>query len=117
MKKALLFVTIAAFTLVGCGGGDSAPIVKTIDPSKKMGSILKRSVDGTGIGEKVPFTGFCTSKITKEMEDEIGKTGVEVAKVVDNYFVARGSKEEVYKIASLTFVERLEGTKFDSFKK
>lgn len=117
MKKALVLIAIAAVTLVGCGGGDGTPVAKTVDPGKKMGSILKRAVDGAGAGEKVPFTGFCTSKIAKEMEEEINKTGVEVAKVVDNYFVARGSKEEIYKIASLTFVERLEGTKFDSFKK
>lgn len=117
MKKAIVLVAIAAFVMTGCGGGDGTTTVKAVDPGKKMGSILKRSVDNAGAAEKVPFTGFCTSKIDKAMEEEITKTGVEVAKVVDNYFVARGSKEEVYKIASLTFVERLEGTKFDSFKK
>ena len=115
MKKILLFVLVSSF-FVGCGEGGGAS-VKTVDPGKKMGSILKRSVDNSGKDEQVPFTGFCTSTIDKTLEDQINATGVEVIKVVENYFVAKGNKEQVYKIASLTFVERLEGTKFDTYKK
>jgi len=115
MKKILLFVFACTF-LVGCGEGGGTTI-RTVDPGKKMGSILKRSVDNSGKDDSVPFTGFCTTKIDKALEEQINATGVEVIKVVDNYFVAKGNKDQVYKVASLTFVERLEGTKFDTYKK
>lgn len=115
MKK-VLFLVLVAGIWIGCGEGGGTT-TKTVDPGKKMGSILKRSVDNAGKDDKVPFTGFCTGKIDKALEDQINATGIEVIKIVDNYFVAKGGKEEVYKVASLTFVERLEGTKFESYKK
>lgn len=115
MKKNMILFTLSLFFVVGCGDGGSS--VKSVDPGKKMGGILKRAVDGLKDAEQAPFTAFCTRQIDKAMEETINATGVEIVKVVDNYFNAKGTKENIYKLASLPFIERLEGTKFDSFKK
>lgn len=103
-----------AIIVSACGGGEST---KVVDPNKKMGTILKRQIDGLKDGEFIVFSAFCTKNIDKDTEAQLRATGAEIRKLVDNYIIASATKEQTYAIASLPFVERLEGSSLGTFRK
>ncbi len=111
MKSALILV-LSAFFILSCATHNTAEL-----NHRKIQPILKRVMSIAQDDDLILFTALCNRDIDSNIEKAVLSLGIEIERYIDNYIVMRGTKDQIYKMSELDFVNLLEGTSQNTFRK